>query len=265
MKTAREVMKRSFFHVSPSDTISVLLYEMAERGLGCVPVLDMLGRPLGVATTAEIERCYDVAELIEQLERRALCLDQNTPIDIAAQVVAEHPSCCLLLVDASGVAVGALSPVELLGALLRGDSGGDTSPEQAGNVAWDHADILEVGAAHRAPEGPGVILLSPGIDDSRKRRVWAESSDNMRERLDQMLRQPQDDSGLESMLEGYPRTVRFRCLTVEDEAQREQLADELGNVERESDRAPREHADAESLSRSGVMASCLTPSPSVES
>lgn len=245
MKTAAEFMKRSFFHASPRDTISVLLHEMAERGVGCVPVLDMMGRPLGVATTAEIERCYDLEEVIEQLTRPAVCMDQCTPIDTAARALAEHPSCCLLLVDGSGVAVGALSPLEMLGAVLGVESGGDAVTRHARDAAWDQADLLELGAAHRAPERPGIILLSPALDDSHERRVWAESTANMRERLDQMLREPQDEEELESILEAYPRSVRFRCLTIEDEAQRDQLADALCNVERKSDRAPRGAADAE--------------------
>jgi hypothetical protein len=239
MKTASDVMNQAFFHAAPSDTIGVLLHEMAERGLGCVPVLDLAGRPLGVATAGEIERCYDVEELIERLESPAVCMDRNTPIDIAARALARHPSCCLILVDDGGVAVGALSPVELLAAVLGCEDASDGPKLHERDAAWDGADILELGAAHRAPASPGIILISPGLDESKHRLVWAEPAANMRERLDQMLREPQEDEKLESMLDRYPRTVRFRCLTIQDAAQREKLADALGNVGRKSGRAPR--------------------------
>jgi len=259
MKTAAEVMKPSFFHASPSDTIGVLVHEMAERGLGCVPVLDSMGRPLGVATMGEIERCHDVEEVVDQLARPAVCMDQSTPVNIAARVLAEHPSCCLLLVDSSGIAVGALSPVELLGAVLGVESGGDAVTEHVRDAAWDRADILELGAAHRAPAGPGIILLSPGLDETKRRRVWAESAANMRERLDQMLREPQDEEGLEAILEVYPRTVRFRCLTIGDAARREQLVGALCNVERKSDRAPHACVDPAALPRSAVVDPEMVP------
>ena len=264
MKTAADVMNRTFFHASPSDTIGVLLHEMAERGLGCVPVLDLMGRPLGVATTAEIERCYDVEELIEQLEHPAVCMAVNTPIDVAARALALHPSCCLMLVDPSGVAAGALSAVELLRAVLGVESGVDSALQHARDVAWEQADVLELSAAHRAPDGPGIILLSPGLDESKKRRIWAESAPNMRERLDQMLREPQAEEGLESILEVYPRSVRFRCLTIEDEAQREQLADALCTVERKSSRAPRGCVEPEAFPRSAALAAGMVPSPPVD-
>lgn len=228
MKIAADVMNRSFFHASPSDTIGVLLQEMAERGIGSVPVLDLDDRPLGIATTGEIERCYDMEELAERLQRTAVCMDQSTPIDVAARALALHPSCALLLVNGSGVAVGALSPLELLRALLGFEAGSEKLPERS--AAWDEAEVLDVAAAHRAPESPGIILLSSGLDVSKKRVVWAEASANMRQRLDQMLREPQDDDGLEAILEVYPRTVRFRCLTMHDEAQREKLAAALCNV-----------------------------------
>lgn len=241
MKTAADVMNQKFLYASPGDNICVLLQEMAERGLGCVPVLDLAGHPLGVATTAEIERCYDIQELVDRLERPAVCLDQDTPLELAARKLARNPSCCLILVDAKGQAVGALSPLDLLGAVLGCDGSADDVQLHERDAAWDSAEILELGAAHRAPPRPGIILLSPGHATGHQRRVWAEPAANMRERLDQMLREPQDEAELESMLEVYPRTVRFRCLTVQDEAQREQLADALCTVERRSSRpAPRE-------------------------
>jgi hypothetical protein len=58
----------------------------------------------------------------------------------------------------------------------------------------------------------------------------ASPSDTIGVLLQEMLREPQDDEGLEAILEAYPRSVRFRCLTMHDEAQREQLAGALCNV-----------------------------------
>jgi len=238
MKTAAEVMNRTFFHASPSDSIGVLLHEMAERGLGSVPVLDSMHKPLGVAITAEIEGCYDLQEVIERLHRKAVCVDQHTPLDVAARALVRHPSSCLVLVDGGGAAVGTLSALELLAGVLGTEEPSASDHAHGRDPDWEHADILELGAAHRAPEAAGIILLSPGFDENHRRRVWAESTINMRERLDQMLREPQDEESLEALLEEYPRAVRFRCLAVEDEAQRETLADVLCNVERGSSRPP---------------------------
>jgi hypothetical protein len=48
------------------------------------------------------------------------------------------------------------------------------------------------------------------------------------------------------MLDIYPRTVRFRCLTIQDEAQRERLADALRTVNRQSVRATRADVEGQS-------------------
>lgn len=254
MKTAADVMNRNFFRASPRDDISALLQEMAERGVGAVPVLDGKGRPLGVATTAEIERSYDMDELVECLARPAVCLDQTAPLEAAARALARHPSCCLILVDAGGVAVGALSPIELLRAVVGCEGTPESLQRQGRDGDWERADLLELGAAHRAPAAPGIILLSPGFDGSKKRVVWAESALDMRERLDQMLREPQDDEGLEAMLEVYPRTVRFRCLTMHDKARRDELADALCNVTRRSRSARRARPRPEPVRTNGESA-----------
>jgi CBS domain-containing protein len=239
MKTAAEVMDRNFFYASPSDSIAVLLHEMDERALASVPILDHHGRPLGVATTAEIGSCYDVEELIEHLRRPAVCVDENTPVDIAARTLAMRPSSNLILVNGAGVAVGALSAMALLRALLGLAGAPGPIRRQERDVGWDAAPLLELEAVHRATDAPGIVLLSPGLDARARRIVWAEAATNMHERLAQMLCMRQNDGRLEAILEAYPRAVRFRCLTVYDEGRRERLAHALCNVEHKgSDATP---------------------------
>lgn len=249
MRTAAEIMDRNFHFASPTDVIGSLLHEMGNRGVGTVVVLDLGGRPVGVATTAQLEGCSDMEELTERLTRPALCMDQHTPIDIAARTLALHHADALLLVNERGVAVGALTPQELLRAVLGLDGPALPVPRER-DVCWENADLLELGAAHRAPEAPGIILLSPGLDQSARRIVWAEATPNMRERLDQMLCKPQDDARLEAMLDVYPRTLRFRCLTVFDAEQRQSLADALYNV-----------PDADEPTQRSVPTSGIMPAP----
>jgi hypothetical protein len=135
-------------------------------------------------------------------------------------------------VNEHGVAVGALSALDLLRAMLGLASAQEpieTAPAQR-DLAWSNAELLELGAAHRAPEAPGIILLSPGVDTEGRRPVWVEASVDIRERLDQMLRNPQDDPKLEALLAAYPRSVRFRCSIVRGAERRERLARALGRM-----------------------------------
>jgi hypothetical protein len=232
MKSAAEIMNRNFFTASPMDSIGALLHQLAERGLGAVPVLDLGGHPLGMATAAELESCHDIEELTERLTRPALCMHQNTPVDVVARMLALHRAENLLLTDDHGVAVGSLNALELLRATLGLNGAQHPTEPQDRDACWEDADYLELAAAHRAPGAPGIILISPGLDSSAKRVVWAEPADDMRERLDEMLRNPQDDARLEALLGVYPRTLRFRCLTVFDAEQREKLAGALCTLAR---------------------------------
>ena len=230
MKSAAEIMNRNFYFASPTDNIGTLIHEMGARGVGTVAVLDLAGRPIGMATSAEVESCYDMEGLAETLTRPALCMDQHTPVEVAARTLALHQADCLLLLNEHGVAVGALSSHDLLRAVLGLNGTQLTHDGRERDERWEDAEVLELGAAHRAPEAPGISLLSPGLDATSRRIVWAEATANMHERLDQMLRNPQSDPRLEAMLDVYPRTLRFRCLTVYDNEQRESLASALCNV-----------------------------------
>lgn len=231
MTTAAEIMNRDFYFASPTDASGALLQEMGMRGVGTVVVLDLAGRPVGMATAGEVESCHDMEELAETLTRPALCMDQCSPIDVAARTLALHDSDCLLLLNEHGIAVGTLSSHELLRSVLGLNDTHAALQRGERDERWEEAELLELGAVHRAPEAPGIVLLSLGVDATGRRIVWAEATPNMRERLDHMLLKPQTDPRLEAMLDAYPRTLRFRCLTVYDADQRETLATALCNVD----------------------------------
>lgn len=230
--TAAEIMNRDFLYASQGDSLSELMHEMAARRVCSTFVLDIDGRPVGVATLLDVESCHDVEELAERSARPALTLPQSTPIPTAARQLAARRAESLMLVNDAGVAVGALSALDLLCALVEegglsedGAREGQEPPRLTQpDAAWSPAELLELSAAHRAPDAPGVILLSPGSSAGERRAPWAESSVNIRERLDEMLRAPQADPALEALLDVYPRDLRFRCLVVHDPERRERLA-----------------------------------------
>jgi CBS domain-containing protein len=251
MTSAAEIMNRKFYYASQAESVGTILQEMTERGLGSVPVLDLEGRPLGIATMAQIERCYDVEELTNHLARPAACVHQSTPAEVAARMAAVHQADLLLLVDDHGLAVGCLTALDLLRAVL-GLHGSRTQTNGSPEEGWDAAELLELSAVHRAPEAPGIVLLCSGLDKDERRIVWAEAAENMRERLDEMLRNPQANPQLETLLNVYPRTLRFQCLTVHDETQRKQLASSLGKAGESGDAAggAPQHAPSASVSAS---------------
>jgi hypothetical protein len=105
---------------------------------------------------------------------------------------------------------------------------------------WSEPELLEICAAHRAPRAPGVVLLFPN-DRSRPPVFWAGVTPNIQERLDEMLRSPQDDQVLESLLAPYPRDVSFRYLVVPSARRRARLLQSITSAPKPR-RAPAEAA-----------------------
>jgi CBS domain-containing protein len=228
--TVADIMDPEFFHASQADSIGRLLHDMAELGLGSAPVLDDAGHPIGMATVREIDSCRRMDELTEQVLSAAVSVPRDTPITVAAKVLAERNADCLILVDGQGVAVGALRAIDLLRALL-----GLTRPCGPSGVprvsrAWSHGMLLDVDSAHHAPALPGIILLDPGGANAKPNVVWVETAANIQERLDEMLRLPQDEPVLEALLSVHPRRVVFRVLVVPEGARRARMAQSLRAV-----------------------------------
>jgi CBS domain-containing protein len=230
-KIAAEIMDREFLYASQIDSIPKLLHEMRDRALSSLPVLDLDGRPLGTATVRDVESCHHIEELVHHLKRSAVSVGQNTSIEAAARTLAQHRAENLVLVDEHGIAVGVLSALELLRALLGFDGSARERPSGvARDGQWSDGALLELGAAHHAPAAPGVILLSSANDADGTGVVWAEAAENVRERLDAMLRLPQQDPKLEALLAIYPRSLRFRVVVVHDPEQCRRLARALASA-----------------------------------
>jgi CBS domain-containing protein len=228
-KTATEIMNRNFYFACPSDSVSSVLESMAARGLSRAPVLDLMGRPLGTATAREIEHCHDVGEVASHLRRTTISVPQHTDVETAARVLSESSADELVLTDDHGVAVGALSAMDLLRAVLGTHAAAlDVTPPPSG--VWSEAAFLSTDGVHRAPAAPGLLLISHTDDADVRSAVWVESSENVQERLDEMLRMPQSDLRLERLLTPYPRTLRFRVLVMHDRERRERLAAAIAHL-----------------------------------
>ena len=253
MKTAAEIMDRNFFYASPSDNIGVLLHQMAERGLGSVPVLDLAGRPLGVATTGEIEGCYDVEELIERLRCSAVCMDESTPVDLAARTLALHPSSSLVLVNGTGIAIGACRRSSCSGpnsgsTVIRprcrtwiGTTTGTTrrSSSSAPLIAFPKRRASSCSARGSTP--------APSASCGRSQPPTCASA------WTRCCASPRMTLSSRRSSRHTLATIRFRCLTIYDAGQREKLASALCTV-CEGDEAPPQPVEPEASPRvSGVM------------
>lgn len=222
--TVAEIMDPDFCHASQVDSVGQLLHELTARGLASIPVLDLSGRPVATATISDLQRCRRVEELTERPQRAVAMVHRDASISDAARTLAERNAEHLVLVDDAGIAVGAVSALDLLRALLGftvDRSARSGSAPLAGH--WSPSVSFDLDAVGHIPAAPGIIVLLPAEEGPNPALLWAEATSNLHERLDQMLRLPQESPELEALLGVYPRKLAVRVLVIAEGKRRDRI------------------------------------------
>jgi len=208
----------------PLEDVRTLLHSF---GVGAAPVLDDTRRPLGVVSLRDLvanDRARATAS--DRMSRPALCVATSTAIDDAARQLAETDMHHFVVVDATGSAVGMVSTLDLLRALVGVPTRHPSSfPhwDEATQVSWTDEWSLEEASYAQAPDGPGVLALSTGHLGERDRLVWVESCANVRARVLELSASPaQQEPALARAL--ALRGLRFRAAVIPDEAARARIA-----------------------------------------
>lgn len=221
-ESVAEIMDPDFCRASQADSVGQLLQELSARGLASVPVLDFSGRPIATATLSDLQHCRHLEELTEKAAHVVTSVHRDASIREAARALAEHNAEQLVLVDDAGVAVGAVSALDLLRALLGlgvDRSAGSSRAPVPGH--WSPSVSFDLDAVAHIAAVPGIIVLIRAEGGLHPQLLWAEATSNLHERLDEMLRLPQEAPELEALLSVYPRKLALRVLIVADGKRRE--------------------------------------------
>ena len=111
-KTVGDIMNAKLLYIGANDRPSLARRYILEFGVTAVPVLDETHRPVGVVSLRDLDR--EGAPL-----GSTVCMVKDTDdIEDAARKLAGTDYHHLVVVDAKGVAVGMVSAVDFLRALL---------------------------------------------------------------------------------------------------------------------------------------------------
>jgi CBS domain-containing protein len=217
----REIMNPELFTVRRDARSADVLDAILEFGITAVPVVDDERRPIGVTSLRDIAR--DGSDPL--ISTPALSVPADASIDDAARILAESGRHHLVVVGGDGRAVGMVSSLDLLRAVL-GLPGRypSTFPhfDAATGVSWTDIAPLDVEHARAAPTGAGVLILSTGGVRRSERDLWVESPSALRVRLLELLENPPIDiPALTRILERSD--LRFRCAAVADVTVRESV------------------------------------------
>ncbi len=222
-KYVHEIVNPELFSFRPSESVSNALLGLLAMRITAVPVLSDLGEAVGMISLRDLLGEQSRGTVQERMHRPVHMIGKDEEIAEAGAQMAEHNVHHLVVHDERLRAVGVVSSLDIVRALL----GIPVSyPETFAHVdpqglTWTDPLVLDLEHAGHAPDGPGLLVLIRGEAGKSELPIWAESTNNVRTRIHELLSVPQFDSPyLARVLEHQRGHLRFRAAAVPDAAQR---------------------------------------------
>jgi CBS domain-containing protein len=196
-------------------------------GVGAAPILDENRKPLGIVSLRdrlETDGCVS-----DVMTRPVGCVSMSSTIEAAAEQMARGDWHHLVVVDGTGAAVGMLSTLDLLRALLdlpARHPGAFPHWDPSTRTSWTDDRPLDAENSRHAPDALGVLLLVTSLRGERDAIVWVEACTNVRDRVLAYASRPtHQEPALTRVL--ALSGLRFRASHVEDPATRDAIARHL--------------------------------------
>jgi CBS domain-containing protein len=185
-----EIMNRELFSVVPAEPADAALGSILALGITGAPVVDEAGKPIGMVSWRDLvgERAGPTAG--ERMTRPPATVAAEASIATAARCLARTGYHRLIVVDASGRAVGMVSSLDVVRGLM-----GLPTPHPASfphldpetGLAWTDDSPLDMQELEAAPDGPGVLVILHSGAGAPEKVIWAESAQSVRRRLEELL------------------------------------------------------------------------------
>lgn len=217
-----EIMNAELFFIRAGDPVDMALLGILSLGITAAPVVDSDKRPLGVVSLRDLVGASG-GSVGERMTSPADTVRDDTPIDEAARALAERDRHRFVVVDADGRAVGVVSSLDLLRAVLALPPRHPAAfPHQdAAGVSWTDPFELDLEQTDEAPAGPGLLVLLYDAPGRRTQPVWAEASRDVRLRLHELLAEPHaQDAWLRNVLEHDTAHLRVKTAAILDPVSR---------------------------------------------
>lgn len=188
-----EIMNHELFSVAPMDHVGDVLDLLLAYGVTAAPVLDENGRPLGFVALRDLVPSSREARVLTRMVAPADVIPAHARISDAAKLMTQRSRHHLACVDEQGRAVGFVGALDV----LRGLTGAPVAhPEtfshvdRATGLRWTDDALLTFEHAREAPTEAGIFKLIDAAPGRSNRVVWAESTPDLRHRLNDLLAQP---------------------------------------------------------------------------
>ena len=222
-RTVDEIMNRELFSVFPDETAERVQGYILAMGITAAPVIDTDGRPLGALSLRDCIGRPAGATARQCMSAPATTVRDSAAVTEAARLLVDTGRHRLIVVDATGRAIGVVAAVDIVAALLGlpvVHPSAFPHYDRATGLTWTDDTPLEMSRVDVAPAGPGLLVLVRGAAGEPEWIVWAESTNELRTRLIDLLSLPQKPA-LTAILERGG--LRFRAASVPDPTERRRL------------------------------------------
>jgi CBS domain-containing protein len=238
-RLVHEIMNHELFAFAREDAPADALGYLAALGILAAPVLDDARRPIGFVSVRDLISDARAGTVGERMSTPVLSITGEQEIAEAGRIMGEKGVHHLVVVDAEGIAVGIVSTIDVVRGLL-----GMPTPHPDGfphrdaltGVTWTDDLPLELDAAARAPEGPGLLVIVRGVAGHPDTKVWAEAPEDVRSRALEILSFGSWEPAPLQRLLVHPGQLRFRAAAIGDAIARgralRKLARELAPIAR---------------------------------
>jgi CBS domain-containing protein len=219
--------------VRPSDTVESARNGILALGITAAPVLDDAFRPVGIISLRDLADGPPTDHVTARMSTPVAAVDVDDSVEAVAQELAAAKLRHVVVVDEAGRAVGMVSAGDVLRSVLGLPP---SHPPAFPNVdlsrepplGWSEDFPLELDwTLTRAPAGPGILVLTAGEGEHRS-IIWAESCENVRARLIDMLSMPRElDPALRTWIDHELFHLRFRVAPIADAERRARTVQNL--------------------------------------
>ena len=210
MATVRDVMTLEVFSSWPEENAGDALEYILMFGIHALPVLES-GVPLGVVSVSDLTGELEGVKVRDRMSTPAVAIVDTAPMAEAARLITETGLHHIVVTDSSGAAVGFLSAIDTVAALLRRTEGEDAESPAPG-LEWSGLETPHGLGLQAAPDGPGVFVLYRLMRGQAPVVVWAGSTPNVQKTLDNFNEDPPP-----RLAEAYAADqIRFRAAASDD-------------------------------------------------
>ncbi len=191
--TVREVMNPELLLLREDQGASHCLEQLAAFGVSGAPVVDPSGVVVGVVSWKQL--VGQSAAVSTVMSQPPATIAPEASVESAAVAVAQSGYHRLVVVDADGRAVGIVSTLDLIRALVGVPASHPPSfphLDPRTSLTWTDPRPLAPATVGALPEEGGLLVFYRNAVGVPDRVVWAEATDNLAQRLQGILASPAD-------------------------------------------------------------------------